>query len=238
MEKNVAAEQNPCAGDGQFALDDEALRFFEVFGFLRFPGLFAADIQDIRAAFEGVYERCADLVVEWVHPTHENRMRRFISDFIQRDSYLNTLLQDSRITTLARQLLGNDYRFRGSDGSIYDCGTLYHRDSYGANLAFRNIKMALYLEPIDEQSGAIRLIPGSHHMGDKYVKGLNQSLLNPVKKLALSTDEVPATILRSEPGDLLLWDYRVLHATSYAGNQRSMLALEFCENYAEEAGDS
>ncbi len=227
----METEVTPVGGPGNFGLDEEQLRFFEVFGFLRFPGLFADEIAAITESFGDIYQRHANEVVEWVHPTHENRMRRFIPNFIERDEQLAGLLHDHRVTGTARALMGDDYTFRGSDGSIYDCGTVYHRDSYGADLSFCNVKMALYLDPIDANSGAIRLIPGSQHMQDQFTKLLNQNLLNPAKRLALATEEVPATILCSEPGDLLLWDYRVLHATSYGGNQRRMLALEFSEPY-------
>ncbi|WP_235898524.1 phytanoyl-CoA dioxygenase family protein [Parahaliea maris] len=212
-------------------LSEQQRAFFEIFGYLRLPGLMADVIGEIDAAFTATFAEYPGEIVEWVHETHENRMRRFISGVTGKNDFLDALTREPRIAGLASALLGEDYVFRGSDCSIYDCGTLFHKDAYGANLAYTNIKMALYLEPIDEHSGAIRVIPGSHHRGDKFVRQLNPHVESGFRDLGLSTGQVPSTVLPSEPGDLLLWNYRLIHATQYGGNQRRMLALEFSENY-------
>lgn len=212
-------------------------RFFEIFGYLVLPGLFREEADALSSAFDTLFTERADEVVEWVHETHDNRMRRIVTDATDKSDYFCALLEDARIHDIATSLLGQDYVYRGSDCSIYDCGTLFHRDSYGANLTFANIKMALYLDPLDRDSGAIRVIPGSHHAGGSYSQLLNGHLDSGFRDLGLDTEEVPATVLECQPGDLLLWNYRLLHATSYGGNQRRMLALEFSEPYeVEEIG--
>ena len=208
-------------------ISEQRREFFHMFGFLRFPALFRSDVEHITHSFEQTFLDHPEAVVEWVHETHENRMRRFIPDATKKNAALAALLTDDRIKGIASDLLGKDYSFSGSDCSIYDCGTLFHRDSYGADPARLNIKMALYLDPVNVDSGAIRVIPGSHHKGDKFVKALNQRIDSGFRDMGLSTDEVPATILDSEPGDLLLWNYRLIHATNYEGNRRRMLAMEF-----------
>jgi ectoine hydroxylase-related dioxygenase (phytanoyl-CoA dioxygenase family) len=212
-------------------LTEQQRAFFDLFGFLYLPGLFADDIAEISSNFDSLFEQYEKDVVEWVHEYHENRMRRFISRVTDKNDYLASLLEDSRIRAIASSLLGSDYECTGSDASIYDCGTLFHQDGHGVAKPQRiNIKMALYLDPVDESTGAIRLIPGSHHTGDKFSRLLNTDLFIGRDKLGLRTEEVPATVLASTPGDLMLWNYRILHATAYGGNQRRMLALEFCEN--------
>jgi hypothetical protein len=208
-------------------ISDQQREFFHTFGFLRFPSLFGSDIEQISGSFEQVFLDNPEAVVEWVHETHENRMRRVIPDATKKSAVLATLLTDARIKGIASDLLGEDYLFRGSDCSIYDCGTLFHRDSYGSDPTCLNLKMALYLDPVNVDSGALRVIPGSHHKGDKFVKALNQRVASGFRDLGLSTDQVPAAIIDSEPGDLILWNYRLIHATNYEGNRRRMLAMEF-----------
>jgi hypothetical protein len=208
-------------------ISDQQREFFHTFGFLRFPSLFRADVEQINRAFEQIFLEHADTVVEWVHETHENRMRRFIADATEKSAVLAALLTDARIEGIASDLMGANYSFRGSDCSVYDCGTLFHRDAYGADPACLNIKMALYLDPVNAGSGALRVIPGSHHKGDNFVRALNQRVASGFRDLGLSTDQVPAAILDSEPGDLILWNYRLIHATNYEGNRRRMLAMEF-----------
>ncbi|QFU74776.1 hypothetical protein EY643_03420 [Halioglobus maricola] len=212
-------------------LSPQQCRFFEIFGFLTLPGLFRDEQEQMSRAFDALFEERQEEVVEWVHETHDNRMRRIVTDATDKSDYFRGLLNDPRICGVASGLLGEGYVYRGSDCSIYDCGTRYHRDAYGANLSFDNIKMALYLEPLSEQTGAVRVIPGSHHQGGKFTQNLNKHLETGFQDLGLSTEEVPATVLACEPGDLLLWNYRLMHATSYGGNARRMLALEFSERY-------
>lgn len=208
-------------------LTEQQKAFFDIFGFLYLPGLFANDIDEISGQFDALFVENHDDVVEWVHEFHDNRMRRFISAVTEKSDYFAGLLEDSRIREVTTHVLGSGYTFTGSDASIYDCGTRFHQDGHTITDDSRNIKIALYLDPIDDSTGAIRLIPGSHHRGDKFSGLLNRDLFLGGDKLGLEMEDVPAMVLPSTPGDLLLWDYRLLHATAYGGNQRRMLALEF-----------
>jgi ectoine hydroxylase-related dioxygenase (phytanoyl-CoA dioxygenase family) len=210
-------------------LTEQQINFFEVFGYLRLPGVFADDIPMINKHFDAVFERNEDDVVSWVHETHENRMRKFVTSATEKDEYLASMLDDSRIQHVANTLLGEGYLFTGSDVSIYDCGTLYHQDGIDCEFPDKlNIKMALYLDEIDERTGAVRVIPGSHHRGDQFSGLLIKNWMG-TDKLELATEDMPATVLPNSPGDLMLWDYRIMHATSYGGNQRRMLAFEFSQ---------
>jgi Phytanoyl-CoA dioxygenase (PhyH) len=212
-----------------FTLTEQQLRFFDVFGYLSLPGIFADEIDKISAHFDMLFQSRSDEVVDWVHETHENRLRRYITKATEKDAYLASLLNDHRITGAATSILGDTYIFTGSDASIYDCGTTFHQDGITtAKPKSINIKMALYLEALDGTSGALRVIPGSHHTGDKFFGKLTKSWMAE-EFLRMRTEDVPAAILPSMPGDLLLWDYRLMHATAYGGNQRRMLALEFAE---------
>lgn len=212
-------------------LTQHQVDFFKVFGYLKLPGLFAKEIADIQQSFAAVFKQHSQDIVDWTHPTHENRNRQFISPFLEKDPLLNTLIEDSRTQSILSKIIGEDYLYRSSDGSIFNCGTLFHRDSYGANLQYLNIKMGLYLDEVDEQSGALRVIPGSHHSGDKYCRSLNRNLIETPTAFDRPINELPVSILASKPGDLLLWDYRIIHGACYRGNSRRMIAIEFSEPY-------
>ena len=208
-------------------LTDQQINYFEVFGYLKLPGLFADDFPMINKHFDAVFEHNEDDIVHWVHETHENRMRKFVTSATEKDEYLASMLDDFRIQHIANTLLGEGYRFNGSDVSIYDCGTLYHQDGIDCEFPEKtNIKMALYLDEIDEHTGAVRVIPGSHHRGDNFASLLIKNWMG-ADKLELATEDMPGTVLANSPGDLMLWDYRLMHATAYGGNQRRMLAFEF-----------
>ncbi len=210
-----------------FAISQQQKDFFHLFGYLHLPGLFEADIERLSEQFQAAFDQNPDAVVDWVHEFHDSRPRRFISGVTEKNPELASLVHDSRIVTTVRALLGDAYRFTGSDASVYDCGTRFHQDGHQVTDDSRNIKLALYLDAIDAGTGAIRVIPGSHHRGDTFSGQLNRDLFLGGDKLGLSTAQVPAVAIPSVPGDLVLWDYRLLHGTLYGGNRRRMLALEF-----------
>ncbi len=210
-------------------LTPQQLAFFKIFGYLKLPGLFTDDVPQLTKQFHDIFQQHKDDVVNWIHATHDNKLRRFISEATEKNAYLASLLDDSRVINVVTSLLGDGYQFRGSDASIYDCGTNFHQDGIDTGKRNRtNIKLAFYLDDIDAASGAVRVIPGSHHSGDKYFGLLFQNWIGP-DVLQMATEDYPATVLSSVPGDLLLWDYRVMHATAYGGNQRRMVAYEFSQ---------
>ncbi|MGB1141227.1 MAG: phytanoyl-CoA dioxygenase family protein, partial [Halioglobus sp.] len=210
-----------------FAISERQKAFFDLFGFLSLPALFAADIGEISHQFHEVFRTHPGDVINWVHEFHDNRARRFVSAATEKNAYLAGLLEDNRIVQAVTGLLGPGYNFTGSDVSIYDCGTRLHQDGHSVKDDSRNIKLALYLDPIDDETGAVRVIPGSHHRGDKFSGLLNRDLFLGGDKLGLEVADVPAVVLDSQPGDLLLWDYRLLHATAYGATSDACLPWNF-----------
>ena len=98
--------------------------------------------------------------------------------FIDQSEYLSGLLDDPRIDDVASDLLGEDYNYTGSDGNFYVGDTRWHSDGY-ARSKYRNIKFAFYLDPVDRDTGCLRVIPGSHHRGDDYAEGLQEHYVKP-----------------------------------------------------------
>lgn len=212
-------------------VSEKQKEFFHIFGFLKFPGLFLGEIEEITDAFERTFTENPEDVVTWINETHDNRTRYYVSEATEKNARLAQLVEDPRVRRIVESLLGEVYKFRGSDCSIYECGTNYHCDAYGANLNYKNIKMALYLDPVGAKSGGVRYLPGSHHRGGPFFKSFSRYIQSGFSELGLNTREVPAAFMESSPGDLLLWDFRLVHATTYEGNRRRMIALDFSEVY-------
>ena len=83
-----------------------------------------------------------------------------------RDWFLtHALIQD-----IADKLLGERFQFEGFNCGIYGSDSPWHADSAVIRWPSRHIKIALYLEPLDGDSGALRVIPGTnrdwHWVGD------------------------------------------------------------------------
>jgi hypothetical protein len=108
------------------------------------------------------------------------------------------LLADERFRAIAVELLGRPVIGEGTDASFYVGDTPWHHDAVHPGL-FEAVKFTLYGDPIDEGSGALRLIPGSHHTPP------------------LSPGACPAVVFDTRPGDAVVFDVRVWHAALNGG---------------------
>lgn len=195
------------------------LQFFETFGFLSFPGLMADRIADITAEFERVLSAA--------HPEHDGSARTCLVPFIDQSAKLSALLDDPRIHGIAEDLLGTDFNYMGSDGNYYTGNTGWHSD--GWNLAgILHIKIAFYLDPLTGATGALRVIPGSHRVQDSFAQRCQEQ----VGKLDGPT--VPAVALDTQPGDIVLFNHNLKHASFGGNKRRRMFTINLCQRYPTE----
>src|SRR4051812_22515488 len=137
--------------------------FFETFGFLHLPGLLGDLIAWIQSEFVAVWAARPDV-------KHDGSQRTmFPASFIDTRERLCTLLDEPRIDDLATSLLGEGWGYYGGDGNLYAGDTGWHCDAvpgdYGgvqAKRVVRHLKIAFYLDPVGRDTGALRVIPGSH----------------------------------------------------------------------------
>ena len=83
-------------------LTKQQSRFYETFGFLKFPGLFKDDVGYITDAYEKVFEaefRESDR-------EHNYKEKSTIIPFADRSEYLSGLLDDPRIDAVVTSILG------------------------------------------------------------------------------------------------------------------------------------
>ena len=78
-----------------------------MFGFLRFPSLFRSDVEQITHSFEQIFLDNPEAVLEWVHETHENRMRRVITDATKKSAALATLHTKAFIVDKRQVFIGS-----------------------------------------------------------------------------------------------------------------------------------
>jgi len=210
-------------------LSQEQLNFFNTFGYLGFPGLMADQIDEIDRAFESVWtERGGGHNGK----PHDGMARSCIVPFIDQSEYLASLLDDPRIHGIATSLLGDDFNYMGSDGNYYVGDTRWHSDGWHPQM--RHIKLAFYLDPLTANTGALRVIPGSHRLGDQYADGLQQQIRQSAELWGIEGNQVPAIALETKPGDLLLFNHNTKHA-AFGGNQnRRMFTINLCQRYPED----
>jgi ectoine hydroxylase-related dioxygenase (phytanoyl-CoA dioxygenase family) len=217
-----------------FKLTRQQKNFFDTFGYLVLPGLLKDSIDSISAAFEKLYQKDDKEIIDWRHEAHYMKSRRVLLQFIERQPELAALLDHPVIDGIFRELLGANYLYRASEGNIFTGDTYWHSDLYGADFKYRHVKILLYLEPLDADSGAFRAIPGSHLFGDKFANLLERWVWKHEDNYGLQKNEVPCVVVPTQPGDALVFDYRLKHATSHTQNNRRMFSICASQRFADE----
>jgi len=205
-------------------LTAEQKNFYATFGFLVFREYFAPDeIAVIRRELDEVLEAA----LHGQPFSHEKR--HMVLGCVERGPRLVGLLEDDRIHGVIEDLLGPDFVWITSDGNYYVGDTQWHPDAGGLLPGYHLIKIAFYLDPVRQDSGCLRVIPGSHR---EPFHGSLRSLAQhredpPVYPFGVSGGQVPAFPLESNPGDVVLFHQALWHASFGGGNQRRMFTLNF-----------
>lgn len=209
-------------------LSQQQLAFFESFGFLHIPGLLADDIEAITEAFEQVFvERQA---VETFEDIHFGGRRLAIPYFLECHPRLKELETDPRIVGIVRSLFGDEYEYRQADGNLLFCDTAWHCDIYDSPLNQFHVKLFFYLDALDGPTGALRVIPGTNDYLSQFARHLRRDLdpwTEIPARLGVQPHEIPSWAINSQPGDLIIGNFRMIHAT-FGGIPRRRL---FTMNY-------
>lgn len=207
-------------------LSTQQTDFFDTFGFIKFPGLLKADIGWITEEFERVFPM--------VRPggVHDGSRRTMVVPFIDQREKLAALIDHPAIHGICASLLGDDFNYMGSDGNYYVGNTPWHPD--GLSRKRRHLKIAFYLDPLDGANGALRVVPGSHRLDDRYGADVQEKVMQCEVRWGLSGAEVPAQVLDVVPGDILAFDHNTLHSSWYGSGFRRMFTLNLSQRFAEE----
>lgn len=218
------------AGTG-FRLTPAQVTYFETFGFLRLPGLFADEAERISRGFEEVFAG-GHPTIDTYEDVHYGGGRQIIVGFVDKSDDLRWLLADERVTGVVTSLLGDGWEYCESDGNLMSCDTAWHCDIFNSPLERYHIKLFFYLDPVDADSGALRCIPGSNHYDTDYAIGLRRRLQDWREvegRFGVPPDEIPSWTVPSQPGDLLVGAFRTIHATFNGPPRRRLFTLNYRE---------
>jgi Phytanoyl-CoA dioxygenase (PhyH) len=104
------------------------------------------------------------------------------------------LVDSRRLVGLAERLVGGGVLPSPCDtqGILYFDHAGWHNDT---GIAIRGVKFVAYLEPLDADSGALRVLPGSHRLAE--------AALGHLYSLDLAVPDVAGQVLATEPGDVI-----------------------------------
>lgn len=203
--------------------------FFNTFGFLAFPGLLKDRIDEIIREFEAIFAKRGG---GHHGAPHGGKQRSCIVPFLDQSEVLCSLLDDPRIHGIATGLLGEDFNYMPSDGNYYAGDTGWHSDGWHPETL--HVKIAFYLDPLTRDTGCLRVIPGSHQLGDGFASALNAQIHGCTETWGLHGRDVPAVALETTPGDILVFNHNTKHAAFGGGGWRRMFTMNLCQRYPEE----
>jgi len=155
--------------------------------------------------------------------------------FIDQREKLCALLDDANIRAVASGLLGDDFNYIGSDGNYYTGDTPWHSDGY--HTVGRFLKIALYLDPVTRETGALRVIPGTHRLDYKDWQALKAGSAEEL--WGIEQSQVPSVALESNPGDVVAFNHNLMHSAFGGSTQRRMFTMNLSSHAQtpEEIGD-
>lgn len=207
-------------------LSSEQKRHFEVFGFLVLRRLF--DDEEMQWMAQEAHDVFLE---EREGRPFEGPERQTVTHLFTRRPFLDGVVDDDRIHGIASGLLGPDYILDSTEGHLFAEDTQWH----GGDDRFcilRNIKIALYLEPLTAESGCLRIMPGSHI--SPYVDSLK-----PLKKqyfdqsylpFGLTGPELHGHMVETNPGDVAVFPEEIFHAAFNGSVGRAQLTINFAAN--------
>ena len=208
-------------------LTRQQIDFFETFGFLCLRRLYSPE--EMAGIIREVDELLAANAGRRTGPSHQS-----VSNFVEMGTRLARLPEEDRIHGPVGQLLGEGFVWGNSEGVSGSFNETndhqWHSDRAGQiDLNYRRLKIMIYLQPMRRETGALRVIPGSHHA--PFHRGLEclQSQQQGSAKAAFGVEgsELCSHALEVDPGDAVLFDHYLYHAVYGKQSVRRYIALKF-----------
>lgn len=192
-------------------------RFYDIFGYLVLRGALREEMPWIEAEFERLV---ADPALKAV-------------PFADRSARLSTLLDHPRIQGAVEGLLGPDAAYMSSDGGVKSADTIWHSDGHWRDHhALQKCKILIYLDALDATNGCLRVIPGSHRVGEGFAEALEPLAWEGMRggtPLDLPPAAWPNVALETQPGDIIIFNQHLKHAAFHSGKRRRLFTLLFVE---------
>ena len=201
-------------------LSNEQYQQFQTFGFVVLRQFFTSDeVAVLSAEFEN------GLDLAYAGQPFDGSQRHWVQQMGPDTPFYSRLPEDERFWSITAQLYGEDAFAVSVDANRYVGDTGWHpdhradptEDCYG-------IKFAFYLDPVGPDSGALRLVPGSHK------RPLHDDLRESIQSMGLAAEEIPSYVCTSSPGDVVAFDVRCWHASFGGDEGRRMSTCVYYKN--------
>ena len=222
-------------------LSQSQIEHFNVFGVLILRGVLSEeDVRKLNAEWDAKLTTTTD-------GGAQGKKKYILSwpSFGPETPFTGSLLEDPRVNEIVESIYPDGFYGISCNSSSKVGETPWHPDS---NFQYmRGIKVVTYLQPLNGDNGALRVIPGSHrypiHDKIKQIE-MRKTEFDGVKREkkvdsansetngGLAIGEVPALICATNPGDIIVFDFRIWHASTGGAYDRRLLSMIFIKQAA------
>jgi hypothetical protein len=187
--------------------------YFRTFGFVMLRGFLSDHARALRA-------ETGAAVRDAYAATYDQRVIDGISGhYLPMASRLtpvsaSLVCDDPRLTDAAEQLLGGPVIPECPEGVLYFFEAGWHTDD---GTGVRCVKFAAYFDELTAASGALRLVPGSHHPEQNTRLAAYRDRQPPIRDdtgFAAYQDCIPGYVADTSPGDVIAFDLHTWHAST------------------------
>jgi hypothetical protein len=132
---------------------------------------------------------------------------------------------DARLIDAAEQLLGGPVIPECPEGVLYFSEAGWHTDD---GIGVRSVKLAVYFDELTAGTGALRLVPGSHHPEQNARLAAYSCRRGPARTDAEAgayQASIPGYIADTSPGDVVAFDLHAWHASLGGRDRRAWTAV-------------
>ena len=97
------------------------------------------------------------------------------------------------------------------------------------------IKVIMYLEPVEKDTGCLRIIPGAHHLSFNRDLSLIEDTDSGRMPFGVPGRETPVYPMETYPAELLMFDSRAYHGAFGGRSGRSMMQMLFFPDPTQES---
>ncbi|MFD8981343.1 phytanoyl-CoA dioxygenase family protein [Streptomyces sp. NPDC059564] len=188
----------------------EVAQQLRVFGFARLRGAAADTVEELQHAFGQLIDLPAD-------GTPTERVTRFeaLNDMPE----LGLISGSAWVGAICGAFFERNHQVITSDANALVGDSYWHSDGFYTTPFLRFV---LYLDATAHDTGALRFLPGSHRADNGWLGEPTQHVIRHGEDLGLTGGDVPAVVVESQPGDVIVFDTNVLHSAWHGGIRRQL----------------
>ena len=208
-------------------LTTQQIKFFKTFGFLWLRQQFTA--AEMNEIIQETDKMLAKNEGRKTGPSHQS-----VDPFVEQSSSLGRLPEDDRIYRPMQQVLGKGFVWGNSEGVSGSFNETndhqWHCDRAGQiDLQYTRVKIMIYLQPMRKDAGALRVIPGSHHLSfhRRLLPLQSQEQGSSQTAFGIGGSDLCCFPLEVDLGDVVIFNHYLFHGVFGKQSRRRYVALKF-----------